>query len=298
MPYKKQTCKCGGTWYNNGKRRFSCLVSRQCRSGQRKRNGGTAAGKEGNAVEEIRITSRKNGTLQQVKKLFSSKKAREEAGLFASDGIKLLSEAVRFCPGLDTVILSDGVEAQTPEGVRRIRVPEDVMASISPMETPQGAVFLCRLPEKKAFQARPGMLLLDGIQDPGNLGTILRTADALDVPVVLLEGCADPYSHKVVRASMGAVLRTQAVQAAWTEVYGACRETGIPVAVTALSHRARDIRTASLREMAVVIGSEGQGVRQEILESADEALIIPMNPHCESLNAAVASAIVMWQMCR
>lgn len=247
-------------------------------------------------MEETRITSRKNGTLQQVKKLFSSKKAREEAGLFVSDGVKLLSEAVRFCPGLTTVILSDGVEAEVPESVQRIRVPEDVMASISPMESPQGAVFLCRLPEKQAFLPKPGMLLLDGIQDPGNLGTILRTADALDVPVALLEGCADPYSHKVVRASMGAVLRTQVVQASWQEVREACREAGIPVAVTALSDRARDIREADLGEMAVVIGSEGQGVRQEILDCADRELIIPMNPHCESLNAGVAAAIVMWQM--
>lgn len=249
-------------------------------------------------MEETRITSRKNGTLQQVKKLFSSKKAREEAGLFVSDGVKLLSEAVRFCPGLTTVILSDGVEAEVPDSVQRIRVPEDVMASISPMESPQGAVFLCRLPEKQAFLPKPGMLLLDGIQDPGNLGTILRTADALDVPVALLEGCADPYSHKVVRASMGAVLRTQVVQASWQEVREACREAGIPVAVTALSDRARDIREADLGEMAVVIGSEGQGVRQEILDCADRELIIPMNPHCESLNAGVAAAIVMWQMRR
>lgn len=255
-----------------------------------------AAGKERDGVEEIRITSRKNGKLQQVKKLFASRKAREEAGLFVSDGIKLLSEAVRFCPGLTTVILSDGIEAGIPENVEVIRVPEDVMASISPMESPQGAIFLCQLPEKQKFQARPGMLILDGIQDPGNLGTILRTADALDVPMALLEGCADPYSHKVVRASMGAVLRTQVVQCPWTEARDSCREAGIPIAVTALSERAKDIRGADLGAMAVVIGSEGRGVRREILDCADEALIIPMNPHCESLNAAVASAIVMWQM--
>ncbi len=245
---------------------------------------------------EQRITSRKNPLLQQVKKLLSSKKAREEAGLFAADGTKLLGEAVRFFPGLDTVILSDGVEVEVPESVRLIRVPGDVMASISPMESPQGALFLCRLPEKKPFQPRPGMLLLDGIQDPGNLGTILRTADALNIPAVLLEGCADPYSHKVVRASMGAVFRTQVVQCPWTEVKEACAQAGIPIGVTALSDRAMDIRQADLTRMAVVIGSEGQGVRREILDSAGAELIIPMNPHCESLNAAVAAAIVLWQM--
>ena len=140
------------------------------------------------------------------------------------------------------------------------------------------------------------MLLLDGIQDPGNLGTILRTADAMHVKVALLEGCADPYSHKVVRASMGAVFRTDVLQTTWIDAKAALAKAGIPVAVTALSPRAEDIRRAAVQTMAVVIGSEGQGVRKEILDSADRELIIPMNEHCESLNAAVAAAIVTWQM--
>ena len=245
---------------------------------------------------EERISSRKNPLLQQVRKLLSSRKEREKAGLFVSDGTKLLEEAVKFESGLHTVILSDGVDVAVPDGVRVVRVPEDVMASISPMEAPQGALFLCRLPEKTAFAAQRGMLLLDGIQDPGNIGTILRTADALEVPVVLLEGCADPYSHKVVRSSMGAVFRTKVVQSTWAEVQAACKAAGIPVAVTALSERAKDIRSADLSQMAVVIGSEGRGVRQEILGSADAELIIPMNPRCESLNAAIAATICMWQM--
>ena len=242
------------------------------------------------------ISSRKNPLLQQVKKLLSSKKERENAGLFVADGTKLLHEAVKYYPGLHTVILSEDVEAEVPDHVRLVRVPADVMASISPMETPQGALFLCRLPEKKEFAPKPGMLLLDGIQDPGNIGTILRTADALEIPVVLLEGCADPYSHKVVRSSMGAVFRTPVYQTTWKTAKEACVNAGIPVAVTALSDRARDIRDADLKKMAVVIGSEGRGVRQEILEAADAELIIPMNPKCESLNAAIAAAICMWQM--
>ena len=242
------------------------------------------------------ITSRKNPLLQQVKKLLSSRKAREEAGLFVSDGVKLLQEAVRWWPGLETVILSEGVEAEVPESVRVVTVPEDVMASISPMQTPQGALFLCRLPEKTPFAPKPGMLLLDGIQDPGNLGTILRTADALQIPVALLEGCVDPYSHKVVRSSMGAVFRMDVVQTTWEQAQTACKDAGIPIGVTALTDTALDLRQAPLNKLAVVIGSEGQGVRQEILDSAGQALIIPMNPNCESLNAAIAAAIVMWQM--
>jgi len=243
-----------------------------------------------------RITARKNPLMQQVRRLLNSRKERQASGLFVADGTKLLQEAIRWWQGLDTVILSDGVEVNVPEGVRVVYVPEDVMESISPMQTPQGALFLCRLPEKQSFSPVPGMLLLDGIQDPGNLGTILRTADALQVPVALLEGCADPYSHKVVRSSMGAVFRTPVVQTTWQEVKEACKRSGIPVAVTALSDRAQDIRNADLKTMAVVIGSEGRGVRQEILESTQAELIIPMSEHCESLNAAIAAAIVMWQM--
>lgn len=245
-----------------------------------------------------RITSRKNPLLQQVRKLLSSRKERENTGLFVADGTKLLGEAICWWPGLETVILSDGVQAEVPEGVRLVYIPEDVMESISPMQSPQGALFVCRLPEKKAFVPCRGMLLLDGIQDPGNLGTILRTADALEIPVVLLEGCADPYSHKVVRASMGAVFRNPVVQTTWQGAKIAFAQANIPVAVTALTDRAEDLRNADLKNMAVVIGSEGQGVRREILDSADTELIIPMNQHCESLNAAIASAIVMWQMKR
>ena len=247
---------------------------------------------------EERISSRKNPLLQQVKKLLSSRAERRKTGLFVGDGVKLLEEAVKYWPGLQTVILSDGVEAEVPEGVQVVRVPEDVMASISPMEAPQGALFLAKLPEQAEFVPQKGMLILDGIQDPGNIGTILRTADAMDVPVVLLEGCADPWSWKVVRSTMGAAFRRPVYQATWEEVFAKCRAANIPIGVTALSDRAVDIRSADLREMALVIGSEGRGVRKEILENADRELIIPMNPHCESLNAAIAAAIVMWEIRR
>ena len=247
---------------------------------------------------EERISSRKNPLLQQVKKLLSSRAERRKQGLFVADGTKLLEEAVKYWPGLQTVILTDGVEIQVPGHVRVVRVPEDVMASVSPMEAPQGALFLGKLPEQQEFVPKKGMLILDGVQDPGNIGTILRTADAMDVPVVLLEGCADPWSWKVIRSTMGAAFRTPVVQATWEEVLTKCREVGIPIGVTALSDRAVDIRTARLSDMALVIGSEGRGVRKEVLENADHELIIPMNPHCESLNAAIAAAIVMWEIRR
>ncbi len=242
------------------------------------------------------ITSRKNPVIQQVRRLLVSRKEREAAGLFVSDGTKLLQEAAKHFPGLDTVLLTPETEVQLPASVRVLRVSREIMDYISPMETPQGALFLCRLPEQAPFSPEPGMLLLDGIQDPGNLGTVLRTADALGVRVVLLEGCADPFSHKTVRASMGAVFRSLPVKSTWAEASQALKSAGIPVAVTALRADATDIRATPVGQMAVVIGSEGQGVRQEILNAADKTVIIPMTAHCESLNAAVAATVVMWEM--
>lgn len=245
-----------------------------------------------------RITSRRNPLLQQVRRLLTSRRARQEAGLFVGDGTKLLEEAARwYGHGLETVILTDTLPApELPPHTAVYQVPGDVMESLSPMKTPQGALFLCRMQPPVPLKLTPGCLILDGIQDPGNLGTILRTADALEVPVVLTQGCADPYNWKTVRASMGAVFRTQPVQGTGEAVLAHCQAQGIALAVTALTQRARDIRQAELSQCAVVIGSEGQGVNRLFLEHCKEELIIPMNPRCESLNAATAATIVMWQM--
>lgn len=247
-------------------------------------------------MKEERITSRKNPALQQVRKLLTSRRYREETGLFAADGIKLLAEAAKWKAPLETVVVQDGVELpELAEEVRILRVPEDVMASVSEMDAPQGAVFVCRMPERTEGAVKRGSILLDGIQDPGNLGTILRTADALDVPAILLDGCADPFSPKTVRASMGAVFRTPVVQMTRQAAVESARTQGIRLLATALHRDAQDLRLAPLADCAVIIGSEGQGICRQLLEAADGFVVIPMSPRCESLNAAVAAAIVMWQ---
>ena len=164
------------------------------------------------------------------------------------------------------------------------------------MQAPQGALFFGKIPETSAPSIAGGSLILDGIQDPGNLGTILRTADALNVPVLLTDGCADPYSPKTIRASMGAVFRTVPVRTDREEAAALCRSHGIPLIAAALSPRAKDIRSLDLKGAAVIVGSEGQGISPELLALTDGELIIPMNERCESLNAAVAAVIVMWQM--
>lgn len=240
-----------------------------------------------------RITSSQNPLLRHIRKLQSSRAYREEQREFVADGFKLLDEAIKWYPKIKTVIVS---ETQTlpavPEGARCVQIPDSLMQSLSDMKTPQGVIFTCELPVQEDAQVTAGMLLLDRIQDPGNLGTILRTADAFGIPVALTNGCADPYSGKTLRASMGAVFRTAPKQIALERVLS----SGVPVAATALTPQAADISVINLKDYLVVIGSEGQGVYPELLKASDKQIIIPMQPRCESLNAAVAAAIVMWQM--
>ena len=245
-----------------------------------------------------RITSRKNPLLQQLRRLLQSRGAREAAGEYIADGTKLLAEAVRWIPErLRTVVVTESVDpGELPPHVRLVEVPDDIMAQLSPSKTPQGALFTCALPSMEAPSIQPGTLILDGIQDPGNLGTILRTADAWDRPVVLTPGCCDAYSHKTVRASMGAVFRTPPGFMTQEEVYGTLLAAGIPLYVTALTPDALDVRQVALSKGAVVIGSEGRGVGEYFRTHADQTLIIPMTARCESLNAAVAAAVVLWQM--
>lgn len=244
------------------------------------------------------ITSRQNSLLTKLVKLQNSKKFRQSEGLFVGDGTKLLAEAVRWAPEqLEAVILREDVKCpELPEHVRRVQVSRQLMEQISQMEAPEGTIFISRIPAEKAPEVCPGCLVLDGIQDPGNVGTILRTADALDVPVLLTEGCCDPYNPKTVRATMGAVFRTPPGTILREELVKTCREKQIPLLATALSEQAQDLRQRDLTRAAVIIGSEGKGVSRALLEASDGQIIIPMHPRCESLNAAIASAVVLWQM--
>ena len=244
------------------------------------------------------ITSKTNATLQHVRKLAASRKYRYECRAFVADGVKLVEEALRWGLGVEALILREGVDFPVPAGVREIRVPEGLMKDLSRMETPQGVLALCRMPAPALLDLKPGSLILDGIQDPGNLGTILRAGDAFEVPVILSEGCADPYGEKTVRATMGAVFRKPPLQASAEEILAQCRERNIPVCVTALSETAEDLRRVDLKTCVTVIGSEGQGVSEAFLEAASRQAIIPMSPRCESLNAAVAATVVLWELRR
>ena len=238
--------------------------------------------------------------MTQIRKLASSRSARREQGLFLGDGVKLLEEALRWSAPLTAVVVTEGTALPTmPEHIRLVQVPGDVMASISPMESPQGALFLCRMPETAppAQLAGRRYLVLDGLQDPGNVGTIWRTADALGADgLLLVNGCADPWNPKTVRATMGACFRLPVYETAASALIPLLERAGLPLYATALREDTVDIKTADLSRSAVVIGSEGKGISRELLDLSQKTLKIPMRERCESLNAAAAAAIVLWEM--
>lgn len=248
-----------------------------------------------------RITSRANPLCAHFRKLASSRAYREETGEFLCDSPKLLVEASRWGAGVTAVLHTPEAEVSgVPAGARLAEVPEGVMRAVSPMETPQGVVFSCRLGDcRPPAELEPGRyLLLDGVQDPGNVGTILRTADAFGWTAFLLPGCADLYNPKTVRAAMGVHFRRKIFQATLEEAAALVRAAGLPLYATALRQDTADVRQVDLRRCAVVIGSEGRGVSPAALALCGGTVKIPMRDTCESLNAAAAAAVVLWEGAR
>ena len=248
------------------------------------------------------ITSRKNPLVGHIRRLLTDRSYRREQGQFVGDGRKLLEEAARWEAPLTAVVSTpDTPLPPLPEGVRRVTVPADVMQSLSPMKSPQGALFVCAMPDTALPALRPEgrYLVLDGLQDPGNVGTIWRTADAFGADgLILVNGCADPWNPKTVRATMGAAFRLPVWETGPEGLCAALERAGLPLYATALREDTLDVTRAELDRCAVVIGSEGSGVSEGLLEKTQRTLRIPMQARCESLNAAVAAAVVLWEMKR
>lgn len=252
------------------------------------------------AVE--RITSRSNPLVIRLRKLNSKRSARREEGVFCGEGPKLLAEALKWGADLETVIYAEGTSLpELPEQTRVVEVPESMLSAVADTETPQGVVFVCKsfglsLPEHLEGKR---YLILDGVQDPGNVGTIWRTADAFGADALILCGnCADPYSPKTVRSTMGAIFRLPVYEATLEETAAKLSAVGIPLYTTALREDTVDARECSLSNAAVIIGSEGRGVSDLALQLCQKTLKIPMISRCESLNAAVAASVVLWEMAR
>lgn len=248
------------------------------------------------------ITSRQNPLMTHLRKLGASRSYRQKSGEYLCDGTKLLAEALKWHAPVRTAVFSDGADIpELPDTVRAVRVSGELMHSVSPMETPQGALFTVALPETRLPETLSGRhyLVLDGVQDPGNVGTILRTADAFDCDgVFLVNACADPFNPKTARATMGAIFRREAYCAKPEEVLALLAGSAVPLYGTALRADTVPLAEADWTKAAVAIGSEGRGLSQQMLDTCTKTLKIPMSERCESLNAAVAATVVLWEMYR
>ena len=248
------------------------------------------------------ITSRQNPLCTHLRKLSSSAAYRRQCVEFLCDSPKLLQEALLWGSELHTVVVTAGTEAPPlPKGVRLVEVPADVMRSVSPMETPQGTLFTCAIHTEPLPETLAGRryVVLDTLQDPGNVGTILRTADAFHADgMFLVNGCANLYNPKTLRATMGAVFRCPVWTVGAEELSALLKRSGIPLYGAALREDTLDARQADYSRCAIAIGSEGRGLTEDVLALCDRTIKIPMSEHCESLNAAAAATVLLWEAAR
>lgn len=237
------------------------------------------------------IRSRQNELVRRFRALGADGDFRRAEGEFIGAGQKMLDEAEKAGADVTMVLATEPVENH-PHRV----VSGDILDYVSPLKNSPGPVFSAKM--RRMDTAKPQRaIVLENLQDPGNVGTVLRTADALGVELVVLCGaCADPWSPKAARASMGAIFRQNVARVTVETLRDALG--GLPLYGAALSPTARDIRALDGREIAIAIGNEGHGLSCELLALCDGQIIIPMRPQAESLNAAVAAAVCMWELVR
>lgn len=249
------------------------------------------------------ITSRKNPLISRLSKL-SSKKERDEQQLFRLDGIKLFSEAVKsnikieyiFATAKMLELIDTGIDAKVFE------VTDEVISKLTEEKAPQGIVAFARpfqtLPFPETLPSSFNALLLSSIQDPGNLGTIIRTAYAFGVDrLFITPDCADIYSPKVIRAAMGTLFRQKITVANDLDTAKKLKELGGSVYAAALRESAMVVGNFKLpQRVCFAVGNEGHGLSDALINLCTGAVIIPMTPDCESLNAAGAAGILSWEM--
>ena len=251
----------------------------------------------------IEIQSRQNAALKHLARLGRERKYRRSTGKCCARA-KNAGRSTAFGREAENRAcerrLGQSARQKAEEqGASLYSAPDALFKLASEVETPQNVIFSCEQPQwtADALDGAGQVLLLDGLQDPGNLGTILRTAEAFALgAVVLCEGCADPFSPKVVRSTMGAVFRLPCVTLPLAEAAERLHRNGLPLYATALHEDSVPLSSVSLSKAAVIIGSEGKGVTEQALRLSDRRVIIPMKGRAESLNAGVAAAIVIYEM--
>ncbi len=236
------------------------------------------------------ITSRNNPLVRRVFSL-REKKFRREAGEYVAEGIKSVREAAASGAHIRLLVRAERVPAQDIAADGELVVSDGVFEKLSEEVSPQGVLAVVETPDCTPAPPRSLALLLDGVSDPGNMGTVLRTADAAGYTDVYLRGCTDPFAPKSVRASMGGIFRVrlhiggdEALRAALAGVPLVCADMG----------GENVFRFTPPARFCLVVGNEANGVTEEVRAACAHTVRVPMRPVCESLNAGVSAGILMY----
>ncbi len=256
-----------------------------------------------------RISSKDNNLIKHIKKL-KEKKYRDEYKEYVVEGLKLIDEAIKEGAEISEIIVCEGcekselIESHLKYEMARyecIYVPQNIFKMLSDVENPQGILAVIKLNngEDEIKYDEDIILALDDIQDPGNLGTILRTADSIGLKQILVsKGTVDPFNPKVVRSTMGATFRVKVIECEnLKETLKETQKNGYKVMCTSLDAK-HSIYKTDYNKKVIVIGNEANGVSKEIQKLADEKVIIPMLGKTESLNAAVATGVILYEYVR
>ena len=266
--------------------------------------------KQANASRLRRVEGRHNAIVKELRQAFSRSELTP-AGECAIEGFRIIEEAVRSGLKFRAVFFSESAEPraarllpQIGAHVETILLPDQLFASAVPSDTPQGVAALALVKrftlEEVLDHPTPGpLLVIAGVQDPGNLGTILRSAEAFGAKGVLLgEGTVSAYNSKVVRASAGSLFQVMLAKVSLTEAIDKMRARGIRLVATA-SHKGVPLPEANLSgQVAIFVGNEGAGLDKKLLGKMDELITIPHSERVESLNAGVAASIVLYEVSR
>jgi TrmH family RNA methyltransferase len=253
------------------------------------------------------ISSRDNKLVKSVKKLIASSKERNLTGLFVLEGFRLCRDAVLNGYTVETLIVSESFSEDLTEfegyADRFVKLPDSLFCGLCDTVNPQGILCVVKIPEtagdiEKIEKGK--YLLLENTADPSNLGAMARTAEALGINgiIVCKNGC-DPFSPKAQRSGMGALLRLPILNAGdITDILKVLKEKGFKIFASVVSGNAVSLKDVNFPENSVVmIGNEANGLTKQAVELADSRITIKMSGRAESLNAAAAAAIIMWQMC-
>ena len=257
----------------------------------------------------MELTGLQNPVVKAAAEL-KQKKYRTQNGLYLAEGLRTAEEAVAYkvVETLFYVATDDDrtmrlLEDAAMQNIKLVCVNENVMKKIADTETPQGIIAVCKMrqPKLENLLASGKMLLvLDRVGDPGNIGTMLRTADAAGIGgLVILKGCADIYAPKTVRSSMGSLFHIPVLSGvSEQEFVSAAKKAGYDLLVTCLDGADNLYKADLSGRIAFVMGNEAGGVSETLLEKADKRVYIPMAGRAESLNVAMAAGIVMFEALR